>query len=1051
MDWFLLGIEPTKDKKAINAAYRQKLRQTNPEEKPEEFKALRAAYEEALRLADQEEVQPARDESPVGVWMERIRSLYRDYAARIQPENWAKLLRDDVCIGLDTRPAAEEALLKFLMGDYFLPRRVWQLLDETFHFTQRVEELYESYPRDFIDHAVISGIRYDAALAYELFSPGINGADCDAYRRLYFQASQKPPAELGPVLEKMDALSEHHPYGDSLRFRFMLATGREVEAKEGFRKLAEAYPDNPYLALTWAEISLEEGRAEETESITARILVQNPDHFQAKRLLALSIAKQGRYKEAKDMVFELMHVCSTDPAMSNQLLELLRSWNEQFTAQCEARLHDDPDDTDNAIELTWCYIQNERTDDALEAALQIDPEKADTFDYHNLMGKLRHNRQEFDEALEHLQIMEQLIRELSPGGTEKTQKRINRLPEVLQLQGNCLMQLEENQAAMEKFEAALALAPEDPEVLSKMGAVLFNTGDYAYAAQILTKLIQLTSGNAYTNTLLALTLYRLRRDRDAFDAINRALSVQANDLSLYVIKMQILVRNQVWAEVHSILEFLENSGAPEDVSTDWIKAQLTELEEKDEKKAFEQYQRIARRVENGEVLLWASELYYRMAVLMGKKMDVRQEEDRDILVAQLDKGLAYNPQDTDCVSYKAWILRKGGKLEDAIELYRQLESKDGNSTVVLQGLAELYYSNLRLYAAQALEYYERLLQKRQTPDYCFYAATCKRYLGELVGARRYYELEKELDPDDVDGYNGLAFVCDAEGKYEESLSNLNQAIAVMQKLQKTFMWLYEHKVRVLRRMGDYDQALATVDEMMQRYDYVGFQMKFDICCQFGLWDRAKQVLDHWKKADKNDADLMVSTGKLHLLTGKMLQATIAMGQAKHKLPFEQVQNFRLQLAELECNSTRQLQILERRAAENPQSDYKLMNLAAAYWRSGNKAAARDTAQKALAIIEEMLTRNLTDEALYRSRRCMVLAILGREAEARADLEKTRKLPLCEHCDYGKCKDADIYEAYIEEIFGNREKALVLFRAGRANWPDELDFASGEARMKRKGK
>ena len=55
MDWFILGIEPTKDKKAITAAYRQKLRQTNPEDKPEEFKALRAAYEEALALAEKED------------------------------------------------------------------------------------------------------------------------------------------------------------------------------------------------------------------------------------------------------------------------------------------------------------------------------------------------------------------------------------------------------------------------------------------------------------------------------------------------------------------------------------------------------------------------------------------------------------------------------------------------------------------------------------------------------------------------------------------------------------------------------------------------------------------------------------------------------------------------------------------------------------------------------------------------------------------------------------------------------------------------------------
>ena len=52
MDWFVLGIEPTKDKKTITEAYRRRLRETNPEDKPEEFKALRAAYEKALAFAD---------------------------------------------------------------------------------------------------------------------------------------------------------------------------------------------------------------------------------------------------------------------------------------------------------------------------------------------------------------------------------------------------------------------------------------------------------------------------------------------------------------------------------------------------------------------------------------------------------------------------------------------------------------------------------------------------------------------------------------------------------------------------------------------------------------------------------------------------------------------------------------------------------------------------------------------------------------------------------------------------------------------------------------
>ena len=41
MDWTLLGIEETKDKEAITAAYREKLKGINPEDRPEEFMALR--------------------------------------------------------------------------------------------------------------------------------------------------------------------------------------------------------------------------------------------------------------------------------------------------------------------------------------------------------------------------------------------------------------------------------------------------------------------------------------------------------------------------------------------------------------------------------------------------------------------------------------------------------------------------------------------------------------------------------------------------------------------------------------------------------------------------------------------------------------------------------------------------------------------------------------------------------------------------------------------------------------------------------------------------
>lgn len=1052
MDWFVLGIAPTKDKKAIAEAYRKKLRQTNPEDKPEEFKALRAAYEEAMTLADQEDAQPVRDESPVGLWMEAVAKLYDDYASRINPDCWKRLMAWDVCVGLDTRPAAEERLLKFLMERYYLPKSVWKVLDETFEFTMRVEELYEAWPRSFIDHAVLAGIRLDSVLDYELFVPGICGADCDAYRKLYHQANQMPPEEVGPILEQMDALSECHPYGEALRYRLYLETGREQEGKDGLRRLAAEYPDNPLLAIAWAEVCLEDGDTEESERIASHIVELNPKHIGAKMVYAKCLAARKQYYEAKDCAYEIMHASSDNPILINQMDELIKSWNEHLIREWEVRCKENPWDTDKVIEIVWCYAQNGRVDDAVELAKKIDPNYEDTFAYHNLMAKLYHNTGKFSEALEHLQIVEDVIRGMKDDGTVKTQKRMARLPEMLQVHGNCLMHLGRTGEATEKFEQALALAPEDTEVLFLMGRILYASGDYAYAAEILQRLRQLSSGAWFVEFLLATCLYRLHRDREAFDAVNRALEVQSNDLSLYILKLQILVRNEVFEEVHEILNFLKESGAPEDIATDFIQAELLELETKDRKGALKQYRALQKRVESGEDLIWSAELYYHLAVLTGNQMDVSQENNRKTVLDIVDKGLTYNEQDTDLLSYKAWVLEKGGLQEEAIEMYRALEAKNPNHAVALRGIADLYYKNLNRNAGEALTYYEKLLETQKTAELYFYAANCKWHLGDLEGARFYFLKVLEMDPDDIDGYRGLSSVCNAQGDYGQSLELLDQALAIMEEFDRQNDWVVEQKAKVLRRLGRYEEALAFVQEAASRFHYDGsMQLRFDICCQFGLWDKAKQVLKEWKRVNHDDPDLIAATGRLHLLMGKKFKAAVSMDSAKHKLPLKQMENFRLQLADLECNYERQILIWSRRVNQNPGNDYAMTNLAHTYWHTGEMDAAMGAAQKALALLDDILAQNLTDEPLYRSRRCLMLAILGRAEEAKAELARTRKLPLCEFCEYGSCKDADIYEAHIEEILGNTEQAQKLYTAGRSKWPDDLDFASGEARLKKKGK
>lgn len=73
--WQILGLTPTRDKRAINKAYAGRLRETRPDEDPEGFARLVKARACALAAAStpffsegepEEEAPPVRDQPPAG-------------------------------------------------------------------------------------------------------------------------------------------------------------------------------------------------------------------------------------------------------------------------------------------------------------------------------------------------------------------------------------------------------------------------------------------------------------------------------------------------------------------------------------------------------------------------------------------------------------------------------------------------------------------------------------------------------------------------------------------------------------------------------------------------------------------------------------------------------------------------------------------------------------------------------------------------------------------------------------------------------------------------
>lgn len=1047
MDWNILGIAPTKEKKAITAAYRQKLRETNPEDKPEEFKALRAAYEEALKLAEKQAEPKQFGSDPVGQWEKELTELYGDFPRRIDTQQWKALLDRELCQAPDSRLRVEETLLNFLMKHYRLPRRVWQVLDETFSFCDRREELYESYPRDFVDYAIVSGVRNESCLNFDLFRPGEDGEVCDQYYTLYLQILQGTPEESGPLLEQLKALSEAHPYGELLGYRSLINRGRESEGTEGIHTLARRYPSDAGLQYASAELYLREGNMEEAEPLIREILRIHPEHIYAGYGLAQCHGARGEYLEAKKIVYELIPQCAENLNLQAELHGKLREWNDALIPILLKRLQEETRDTENGLELAWAYMQNDRIQEAAEIAQQLDPRSTKPCDYYNLYAKVLYRQEKDEAALGQAIELEGCIRSLT--AQEDIEKWQKRLPEILHLQASCLIHLDRNEEARKKLEAALELDPRDTGLLSNMAKMLYAMGDYASAAEVAERQLRIDPESWTTERLLAVVYYRLHEDRAAIEAVDRALEQQRWDLDLYTIKAQILLRNRVWDGVREILDFLEETGAPEDISLEYVRARLVEEEQQDETEALKLYQQLLDRVEEGETLLWESDLCFRVAKLSYHR-DM-EETAVEKLLKLLDRALEEDPLSEDCLRLKAKLLKDHDRYEEAVEMLLALRKKYPDSLTVLRCLGNLYYGKVKRYAPEALECFRELLERSPSPEYCYYAANCKHYMGDLEGAVALYRRELELDPDDIDGYNGMAEIRQTQGRYEETLEYLEQALQIMDSQEEFYDWIVEHKLRVLRRMGHWEQALSAAEAAIEHYDFSqGYELSFDICCQFGQWDRAEEVIKDWTKACKGDTAPLAARGKLLLMQGKMMKATLAMGTGKHRMTEEQVEDFRLLLAELEGNAVRQMSIWAQRVKADPVDDYALMHFAHALWRYGDVERAQKIAAKALKHLDAILERYRIDEAIYRSRRSLVLAILGREEEARQELKRTRALSLCNFCPYGSCKDADVYEAMIEEIIGDPRKALDLCRRGREKWPDETDFTAIEAALKKKG-
>lgn len=114
------------------------------------------------------------------------------------------------------------------------------------------------------------------------------------------------------------------------------------------------------------------------------------------------------------------------------------------------------------------------------------------------------------------------------------------------------------QGMLELFARALAISPDDPELLSRYATYLFEIGRYAESANSFARLMEITPEDATMRTAYATALYGSGRVGDAIEEYRRALETDPSQtLALHNLILAYLERPPNVAAAAAALERLE--------------------------------------------------------------------------------------------------------------------------------------------------------------------------------------------------------------------------------------------------------------------------------------------------------------------------------------------------------------------------------------------------------------------------------------------------------------------------------------------------------------
>ena len=494
--FYILGTDVTKDEAVIKQAYREKLTVTNPEDNPEGFKRLRQAYEEACvyaRRKEEPEEEQERDTTPSGLWLEEAVALYGRFSERCNPDKWQSLFNEDIYQSLDGEEECREKLLIFMLDHFKFPLSVWQVFDKNMHIVQDSTRLKEKFPGDFVEF-IVRSCKEDNPMDYTLFS-GSDDGDYDFFLQCYNDCwgaiNEENYEQAEQFVEQAAATGISHPYMDATKSCIYLGKKQYDKAEALLRELIEAYPKDQTVLYQTANFYWTVDRKEEAIPYFLKLKELEENHYMANYRLAYWYAEQEKYEEAKECIRLVIRRGCDD-----EFFDLRMGVNEQLEKKYNKQWKEDGD-IGAAIELAWCYLQDDRYFAASKIMQKIKDQVPDEkkLEYKGLLARIYISQAKHKDAIAMAQDWQDgLEKEMQNKDGQEREDDERSISIAYKIKMSAYHAMARGKAcyfddAIKEYESLAKLVDNDPNLLIEIARIYLEKGDNEKSLELAEELL----------------------------------------------------------------------------------------------------------------------------------------------------------------------------------------------------------------------------------------------------------------------------------------------------------------------------------------------------------------------------------------------------------------------------------------------------------------------------------------------------------------------------------------------------------------------------------